>query len=119
MIYFEWVDYVQEVLDDFFYLDRIEWEKVEKFLVYLYDLVKFFNNKDVFVLVCIYGWDLDNEVVWSKVDFVLFGIIKGGKIFRVLIEKKFKLKVVIKSLGLFRKKFVMLRLLKVSNCMNL
>lgn len=114
-IYSEWADYAQEVLDDPLYLDRIEWEKVEKLLVHSHDLAKLSNNKDALAPARIYGWDLDNEAAWSKVDFALLGTTKGGKIPRVPIEKKPKPKVVTKSPGLPRKKSATSRLSKVNN----
>lgn len=118
-IYSEWADYAQEVLDDPLYLDRIEWEKVEKLLVHSHDLAKLSNNKDALAPARIYGWDLDNEAAWSKVDFALLGTTKGGKIPRVPIEKEPKPKVVTKSPGLPRKKSATSRLSKVSNRTNL
>ena len=84
----EWAGYAQETLDDPLYLDRIEWEKVEKLLVQLHDLAQLSGSRDALAPARMYGWDLDNEFAWSKVNFALLGTTKGGKIPRVPIVKE-------------------------------
>ena len=84
----DWVEYAQEVLDDPLYRDRIEWEKVEKLLVESHDLAKFSNNRDALAPARMYGWDLDNDAAWSKVNFSLLGTSKGGQIPRVPIDQE-------------------------------
>lgn len=93
----EWADYAQETLDDPLYTDRIEWEKVEKLLVQSHDLAQLSNSRDALAPARMYGWDIDNEFAWSKVNFALLGTTKGGKIPRVPIVKEPKPKARTKS----------------------
>lgn len=108
----EWADYAQETLDDPLYMDRIEWEKVEKLLVQSHDLAQLSNNRDALAPARMYGWDIDNEFAWSKVNFALLGTTKGGKIPRVPIVKVPKPKAQSKTVP--KKKSVSTRTMKVS-----
>lgn len=84
----EWAEYAQETLDDPLYMDRIEWEKVEKLLVQSHDLAQLSSSRDALAPARIYGWDIDNEHAWSTVNFALLGTTKGGKIPRVPVVKE-------------------------------
>jgi hypothetical protein len=84
----EWAEYAQETLDDPLYMDRIEWEKVEKLLVQSHDLAQLSSSRDALAPARIYGWDIDNEHAWSNVNFALLGTTKGGKIPRVPVVKE-------------------------------
>lgn len=112
----EWADYAQEVLDDPLYMDRIEWEKVEKLLVQSHDLAQLSNSRDALAPARMYGWDIDNESAWSGVNFALLGTTKGGKIPRKPIVKEPKPKAQTKTEP--KKKATSTRISKVSNHMN-
>lgn len=112
----EWADYAQEVLDDPLYMDRIEWEKVEKLLVHSHDLAQLSNSRDALAPARMYGWDIDNESAWSGVNFALLGTTKGGKIPRKPIVKEPKPKAQSKTEP--KKKATSTRVSKVSNHMS-
>ncbi|CAI9267660.1 unnamed protein product [Lactuca saligna] len=81
----KWGKLAEDVLEDEVYADRLEWEVAERLLtgegmvgssgsgvaVELKELSKRF------------GWDYDDKVGWSKVDFRLLGTSKGGRLPRV------------------------------------
>lgn len=88
----EWAEYAEEVLQDPLYRDRLEWEKVEKLLAQSHDLDKLTSNRDALAPARMYGWDLDNDAAWSRVNFSLLGTSKGGQIPRKPIVKEPKQK---------------------------
>ncbi|KAL3689010.1 hypothetical protein R1sor_015319 [Riccia sorocarpa] len=79
----EWAEYAEEVLEDPYYQDRLEWEKVEKLMTMAHDVDKITGNRDVLAPAKVFGWDLENDTAWRKVNFALLGTTRGGRIPRV------------------------------------
>ncbi|KAG6541110.1 hypothetical protein Mapa_017481 [Marchantia paleacea] len=79
----EWVEYAEEVLEDPYYKDRLEWEKVEKLMTMAHDLDKITGNRDVLASAKVFGWNLEDDSGWRKVNFTLLGTTRGGRIPRV------------------------------------
>ncbi|OAE18319.1 hypothetical protein AXG93_2566s1020 [Marchantia polymorpha subsp. ruderalis] len=79
----EWVAYAEEVLEDPYYKDRLEWEKVEKLMTMAHDLDKITGNRDVLAPAKVFGWNLEDDSGWRKVNFALLGTTRGGRIPRV------------------------------------
>lgn len=74
----DWAKLADQVLDDAVYRDRIEWESAENALSGNRS-----NAGGVSELLGIserFGWDNDDKVGWSKVNFELLGTSKGGRI---------------------------------------
>lgn len=74
----DWAKLADQVLDDAVYRDRIEWESAENTLSGNRS-----NAGGVSELLGIserFGWDNDDKVGWSKVNFELLGTSKGGRI---------------------------------------
>lgn len=94
----QWAKLADQVLQDPVYKDRIEWEFAENVLTG--------NNNDVnknknlatnessvsrlLELSQRFGWDNEDQVGWSKVNFELLGTSKGGRIPRILERKEGK-----------------------------
>ncbi|GMQ07781.1 hypothetical protein CsSME_00051835 [Camellia sinensis var. sinensis] len=88
----EWAVLADQVLDDPVYRDRIEWEFAQKVL----------NGDDgvrgsprsegaVSELLEIserFGWDNDDKVGWSRIDFGILGTSKGGRIPRRRVSEE-------------------------------
>ncbi|XP_062026152.1 uncharacterized protein LOC133742487 [Rosa rugosa] len=73
-----WAKLADQVLSDAVYRDRIEWESAENALSGNRS-----NAGGVSELLGIsdrFGWDNDDKVGWSKVNFELLGTSKGGRI---------------------------------------
>ncbi|KAL2631112.1 hypothetical protein R1flu_015798 [Riccia fluitans] len=79
----EWAEYAEEVLEDPYYKDRLEWEKVEKLMTMAHDVDRISGNRDVLAPAKVFGWDLENDNAWRKVNFGLLGTTRGGRIPRV------------------------------------
>lgn len=77
-----WGDYAKQVLHDPYYLDRLEWESIEK-LAARGDLRKSgppTGNIGVKGSMQALGWDLSDHNGWSQVNFSLLGTSLGGRI---------------------------------------
>lgn len=69
---------------DPFYRDRLEWEKVEKLMTTAHDVGSVTGNRHtVLAPAKMYGWDLEDDEGWRKVNFSLIGTTEGGLIPRV------------------------------------
>lgn len=98
-----WAMLADQVLEDPVYKDRIEWEFAKNVLTGNSNDVN--KNKNMATnessvsrlleLSQRFGWDNEDKVGWSKVNFELLGTSKGGRIPRILKRKvgKEKLKV--------------------------
>ncbi|KAF8101014.1 hypothetical protein N665_0211s0006 [Sinapis alba] len=85
-----WAKLADEVLDDDVYKDRIEWEFAEKILHGSDESIKEKKNREevssVSMLLEIserFGWDNEDKIGWSKINFELLGTSKGGRIPRL------------------------------------
>ncbi|KAL5699484.1 hypothetical protein ACHQM5_030378 [Ranunculus cassubicifolius] len=76
----EWAKLADEVLMDPVYKDRLEWEYAENILTgerigrtdnSVEELLEFSQR---------FGWDNDDKIGWSRIDFSLLGTSKGGRI---------------------------------------
>ncbi|KNA13934.1 hypothetical protein SOVF_112070 [Spinacia oleracea] len=82
----EWAKLADQVLEDHVYKDRIEWEYAEKLLN---GDVLTANSKSEGVVAELldisqrFGWDNDDKVGWSKIDYQLLGTSKGKRIPRL------------------------------------
>ncbi|KAJ4917729.1 hypothetical protein Rs2_03279 [Raphanus sativus] len=82
-----WAKLADEVLEDDVYKDRIEWEFAEKVLHGSDESIKEKQNRgdvsSVSMLLEIserFGWDNEDKIGWSKVNFELLGTSRGGRI---------------------------------------
>ncbi|XP_077223668.1 golgin family A protein [Tasmannia lanceolata] len=85
----EWAKLADEVLQDPFYRDRLEWEFADK-LLQGEDPRASRSESPVSDLLEIserFGWDNDDKVAWSRVDFMLLGTSKGGRIPRLRVSE--------------------------------
>lgn len=76
-----WSQLANEVLQDPVYKDRIEWEHAENLLTG--DNIGKRVESPVEELMDIsesFGWDNDDKIGWSRIDFSLLGTSKGGRI---------------------------------------
>ncbi|KAH7387908.1 hypothetical protein KP509_16G048000 [Ceratopteris richardii] len=77
-----WADYAKQVLQDPYYRDRVEWQKIEK-LSSKGEVPKRepsgigASAKESMIAL---GWDLSDRNAWSKVNFSLLGTTAGGRI---------------------------------------
>lgn len=85
-----WAKLADEVLEDDVYKDRIEWEFAEKVLHGSDESIKEKQNRgdvsSVSMLLEIserFGWDNEDKIGWSKVNFELLGTSRGGRIPRL------------------------------------
>ncbi|KAG2304902.1 hypothetical protein Bca52824_033553 [Brassica carinata] len=85
-----WAKLADEVLEDGVYKDRVEWEFAEKILHGSDESIKEKKNRgdvnSVSMLLEIserFGWDNEDKIGWSKVNFELLGTSKGGRIPRL------------------------------------
>ncbi|KAL4560095.1 hypothetical protein LXL04_032243 [Taraxacum kok-saghyz] len=80
-----WGKLADDVLEDEVYADRMEWEQAERLLTG--DGMVGFSGSGVAGELeetgKRFGWDYDDKVGWSKVDFRLLGTSKGGRLPRV------------------------------------
>ncbi|KAL3835354.1 hypothetical protein ACJIZ3_010090 [Penstemon smallii] len=87
----EWAKMADEVLIDPVYKDRIEWEFAEKVLNG--DVLTTSSNptgdsvSELLEISERFGWDNEDKIGWSKIDFGLLGTSKSGRIPRVKAEK--------------------------------
>ncbi|KAL8113097.1 hypothetical protein AgCh_020426 [Apium graveolens] len=87
--YEEWARLSDDVLEDPIYKDRIEWEFAEKILKGDVLRSKYENGSTVDELLELserFGWDNDDKLGWSRIDFGLLGTSKGGRIPRLGVE---------------------------------
>ncbi|PSS07233.1 Aspartate--tRNA ligase [Actinidia chinensis var. chinensis] len=83
----KWAKLADEVLDDPVYRDRMEWEFAQKVLNG--DVSPSSSRSDVgavselIEIIERFGWDNEDKVGWSKINFGLLGTSKGGRIPRV------------------------------------
>ncbi|XP_073147814.1 uncharacterized protein [Henckelia pumila] len=94
----EWAKLADEVLVDSVYRDRMEWELAENVLngnnvgsSSSSSSSSSLGNSNSSVSVLLemserFGWDNDDKVGWSKIDFGLLGTSKGGRIPRRSLE---------------------------------
>uniref|UniRef100_A0A803M9U0 Uncharacterized protein n=1 Tax=Chenopodium quinoa TaxID=63459 RepID=A0A803M9U0_CHEQI len=78
----EWAKLADQVLEDPVYKDRIEWEYAERLLNG--DVVHTNTKSEGVVAELLeisqrFGWDNDDKVGWSKVDYQLLGTSKGDR----------------------------------------
>ncbi|KAF8400196.1 hypothetical protein HHK36_013492 [Tetracentron sinense] len=79
----DWAKLADEVLQDPVYRDRLEWEFAEKLLNGDGPSMSSRTESPVSDLLEIskrFGWDNENKVAWSRIDFALLGTSKGGRI---------------------------------------
>lgn len=89
--YEEWARLSDDVLEDPVYKDRIEWEFAEKILNGDVLRSKYENGSTVDELLELserFGWDNDDKLGWSRIDFGLLGTSKGGRIPRLGVDSK-------------------------------
>lgn len=87
-----WAKLADQVLQDPVYKDRIEWEFAESVLTGNNANTVNFSGNDTNIgavsqlleLSERFGWDNENKVAWSRVNFELLGTSKGGRIPRIL-----------------------------------
>lgn len=87
--YEEWARLSDDVLEDPIYKDRIEWEFAEKILNGDVLRSKYVNGSSVDELLELserFGWDNDDKLGWTRIDFGLLGTSKGGRIPRLGVE---------------------------------
>ncbi|XAR49786.1 hypothetical protein NMG60_11003925 [Bertholletia excelsa] len=93
----EWANLAEQVLNDPVYRDRIEWEFAEKVLngdVSSTSAVSSFRSgadgavSQLLEISERFGWDNEDKVGWSKIDFGLLGTSKGGRIPRANSENE-------------------------------
>ncbi|KAM7525666.1 hypothetical protein LguiA_015568 [Lonicera macranthoides] len=82
-----WAKLADQVLEDPIYRDRIEWEYADRLLsgggnVSMNSDGNGVSNQ-LLELSQRFGWDFEDEVGWSKINFGLLGTSKGGRIPRV------------------------------------
>ncbi|ESQ30371.1 hypothetical protein EUTSA_v10012117mg [Eutrema salsugineum] len=89
-----WAKLADEVLEDDVYKDRTEWEFAEKILRGSDESMKALTSvrkngeeaNSVSMLLEIserFGWDNEDKIGWSKINFELLGTSKGGRIPRL------------------------------------
>ncbi|CAL9218475.1 unnamed protein product [Arabidopsis halleri] len=89
-----WAKLADEVLEDDVYKDRTEWEFAEKILHGSDESMKALTSvkksreevNSVSMLLEIserFGWDNEDKIGWSKINFELLGTSKGGRIPRL------------------------------------
>ncbi|KAJ0242195.1 hypothetical protein HA466_0206920 [Hirschfeldia incana] len=85
-----WAKLADEVLEDDVYKDRVEWEFAEKILHGSDESIKEKKNRgdvdSVSMLLEIserFGWDNEDKIGWSKVNYELLGTSRGGRIPRL------------------------------------
>lgn len=85
----DWAKLADEVLVDSVYRDRMEWELAENVLNGNNVGSSSSGNANVSMLLEMserFGWDNDDKVGWSKIDFGLLGTSKGCRIPRTSVE---------------------------------
>lgn len=89
----DWAKLVDQVLEDPVYRDRIEWEFAESVLTgngISSSLGARDNESAVSQLLELserFGWNNEDKVGWSKVDFQLLGTSKGARIPRINVDE--------------------------------
>ncbi|KFK35882.1 hypothetical protein AALP_AA4G049000 [Arabis alpina] len=83
-----WAKLADEVLEDDVYKDKIEWEFAEEVLhgsdVTIKNREKAVNSISMLLEVSErYGWDNEDKIGWSKINFEFLGTSKGGRIPRL------------------------------------
>jgi len=89
--FLEWARLAEQVLQDPVYKDRLEWEVAEKYLtgdILASNSMTRDPLAELLELSQRFGWDNEDKVGWSKVDFKLLGTSKGGRIPRVKEKKQ-------------------------------
>lgn len=85
----EWCELAEEVLEDPFYRDRLEWDKVQMAMdgcgKYASSVVRSSSSPgaDIFQMATRFGWDMEDEAGWRKINFSLLGTSKGGRLPRI------------------------------------
>lgn len=83
----EWSEIAEQVLEDPFYRDRLEWDKVQMAMdgcgKYASSVVSSSSSPDIFQMATRFGWDMEDEAGWRKINFSLLGTSKGGRIPRI------------------------------------
>ncbi|CAN4079024.1 unnamed protein product [Withania somnifera] len=79
----EWAQLADEVLSDPLYNDRIEWEFAQNLLNG--DVPAGTQNavSELLEISSRFGWDNEDKLGWSKIDFAMLGTSKGGRIPRL------------------------------------
>lgn len=76
-----WAKLADEVLRDPVYKDRLEWEYADKVLNG--DVLSETPVPELLEISRRFGWDNDDKVGWSRIDFQLLGTTYGGRIPRI------------------------------------
>lgn len=80
----EWAQLADQVLSDPIYKDRIEWEFAQNLLNGELSVAGTQNAvSELLEISTRFGWDNEDKLGWSKIDFELLGTSKGGRIPRL------------------------------------
>ncbi|KAK4368634.1 hypothetical protein RND71_012426 [Anisodus tanguticus] len=79
----EWAQLADQVISDPIYKDRIEWEFAQNLLNG--DVSPATQNavSELLEISSRFGWDNEDKLGWSKIDFEMLGTSKGGRIPRL------------------------------------
>ncbi|XP_010259891.1 PREDICTED: uncharacterized protein LOC104599168 isoform X2 [Nelumbo nucifera] len=85
----EWAKLADEVLQDPVYRDRLEWEYADKILNGDDSRASRTESpvSDLLEISESFGWNNEDKVAWSRINFELLGTSKGGRIPRNRIKK--------------------------------
>ncbi|XP_016466085.1 uncharacterized protein LOC107788870 [Nicotiana tabacum] len=79
----EWAKLADEVLSDSVYKDRIEWEFAQNLLNGDVSASTQSAVSELLEISTRFGWDNEDKLGWSKIDYELLGTSKGGRIPRL------------------------------------
>ncbi|KAK9734127.1 hypothetical protein RND81_04G116700 [Saponaria officinalis] len=82
----EWARLADQVLEDPVYNDRVEWEYAERLLTgdgLKASCVSVGAVEELAEISRRFGWDNEDKIGWSRIDFQKLGTSKGGRIPRV------------------------------------
>lgn len=87
----DWAKMADQVLEDPVYKDRLEWEFADKLLNgdvsrRSSDVEKPSAVQELLEISERFGWDNEDKLGWSKIDFQLLGTSNGGRIPRVRVS---------------------------------
>ncbi|KAM3301552.1 hypothetical protein P3S67_016054 [Capsicum chacoense] len=79
----EWANLADQVLSDPVYKDRVEWEFAQALLNGDVPVGTQNAVSELLEISTRFGWDNDDKLGWSKIDFDMLGTSKGGRIPRL------------------------------------
>ncbi|KAM3219427.1 hypothetical protein P3L10_023958 [Capsicum annuum] len=79
----EWANLADQVLSDPVYKDRVEWEFAQALLNGDVPVGTQNAVSELLEISTRFGWDNDDKLGWSKIDFDMLGMSKGGRIPRL------------------------------------